>query len=147
VVQVEFLWFSGCVHAPTMREAVRAALEGLPHSFRECEQTALPESDPRRLWPSPTILVGGLDLFGLVPDRSSKCALSSPEPWSGACRVYDKAMRDPAVLRTHLLERLATAACKTDGANGRAQCPCAAGSPRRDHSPAPPNQSDCTPKG
>jgi hypothetical protein len=52
-----------------MRDHLDAALRlvGGGLFFREINLEALPESDARRGWPAPTVLVDGRDLFGMEP--------------------------------------------------------------------------------
>ena len=79
VYRVEFLGFPGCPNTPELRNNLRAALADLGSpEFLDTDQSALPESDPRRGWPAPTILVDGRDLFGMP----------APESASMGCRMY-----------------------------------------------------------
>ena len=77
---IELLGFPGCPNTPAMRENLTAALAaiGKGWAFQDTNQEALPEDDPRRGYPTPTILVNGRDLFGLpVPTAPSM-----------GCRLY-----------------------------------------------------------
>jgi len=66
-MHIELLGFPDCPNTPVMRENLRAALasigEGL--TFRDVDQADLAEDDIRRGWPTPTILVNGIDLFDM----------------------------------------------------------------------------------
>ncbi|MGD9791213.1 MAG: hypothetical protein AB7Q00_09235 [Phycisphaerales bacterium] len=90
-VKVELLGFPGCPNTPAMRAHLREALAD-PAAFDDVNQEKLPESDPRRGWPTPTILVNGRDLFGL------------PTPSSPAmgCRLYPGGVPTVAEIRSAL---------------------------------------------
>jgi len=95
-MKIELLGFPSCPNTPAMRENLRAALEGagagLGSTFADVNQESLPESDPRRGWPTPTILVDGHDLFGM------------PAPTTPAmgCRIYPNGVPGAAEIRTAL---------------------------------------------
>ncbi len=57
----------GCVHTDDMRGHLDAALRSLhrPAAYRIVDVDVLPPSDLRRGYGTPTILIGGTDLFGL----------------------------------------------------------------------------------
>lgn len=93
-MKVELLGFPGCPNTPAMRAHLREALAD-PAAFDDVNQEALPESDPRRGWPTPTILVNGRDLFGLP-------APSSP---AMGCRLYPGGVPTAAEIRTALASR------------------------------------------
>ena len=78
--RVELLGFPGCPDTPAMRDNLRAALKSISTgwTFIDTDQETLPEHDPRRGWPIPTVLVNGRDLFGMP----------SPAGSSMGCRVY-----------------------------------------------------------
>lgn len=80
-MRIEVLGFEGCPNTPLMRERVAAAVAswGVPTEVSYVDQEALPPSDLRRGWPSPTVLVNGSDLFGLQP----------PTEAAMGCRVYE----------------------------------------------------------
>jgi len=78
-MKIELLGFDGCPNTPELRGQLRAALGAMGRTrFEDVDLNSLPEGDPRRGWPAPTILVDGRDLFGM------------PAPVGGAmgCRVY-----------------------------------------------------------
>ncbi len=79
-VTIEFLGSPDCPNTPMLRDHLRAALSSLSAelTFIDVDQSALPAEDVRRGWPAPTILVNGLDLFGM------------PTPTTAApgCRIY-----------------------------------------------------------
>lgn len=80
-MKIELLGFPGCPNTPSMRENLAVAIESLASglTFTTINQEELPESDLRRGYPTPTVLVNGRDLFGLpVPTAPSM-----------GCRVYD----------------------------------------------------------
>mgnify|MGYP000892102759 FL=1 len=70
-MKLEFLTRDGCKNTPTMLANVEQALAsiGSPHELNIVHQAALSPDDPRTGYPTPTILVNGLDIFGLpVPE-------------------------------------------------------------------------------
>lgn len=79
-MNIELLGFPGCPNTPAMRDNLRAALAALGPglTFREVNQAELHESDTRRGWPAPTVLVNGADLFGMA----------DPAGAAAACRRY-----------------------------------------------------------
>ena len=85
---IELLAFPSCHNLAAMRMSLHDALEtiGARWAVHEVNQEALPETDPRRGWPSPTILVNGQDLFGMAP---------SPGRSTG-CRTYPDGVPDAA---------------------------------------------------
>lgn len=80
VMKIELLGFPGCPNTPSMRANLAAALASIGPglTFIDTNQEALPESDVRRGWPTPTILVNGRDLFDMAP----------PIAPSMGCRMY-----------------------------------------------------------
>jgi len=79
-MKIELLGFPGCPNTPQMRANLAAALKQLGHSaaFTDTNQESLPESDLRRGWPTPTVLVNGKDLFGMAPPTAPRMG----------CRMY-----------------------------------------------------------
>jgi hypothetical protein len=79
-MRIEILGFEGCPNTPIVRANVDQALARLriQADVQYVDEAALPETDQRRSWPAPTILVDGRDLFGAEP--SSSKAMS--------CRLY-----------------------------------------------------------
>lgn len=79
-VKIEVLGFSDCPNTSATRANVTKAVAaiGLAANVVYVAQRALPESDTRRGWPAPTVLVDGNDLFGLP----------KPEGSTMGCRVY-----------------------------------------------------------
>ncbi len=79
-MRIEVLGFGGCPNTPTMRDRVVEAVGvlGSGYVLVEVDQESLAADDLRRGYPTPTVLVDGVDLFGL------------PTPSSPAmgCRVY-----------------------------------------------------------
>lgn len=80
-MKIELLGFPGCPNTPAMRKNLAAALESIGGglTFQDVNQEMLLESDLRRGWPTPTVLVDGHDLFG-------RPAPSGP---AMGCRVYE----------------------------------------------------------
>jgi hypothetical protein len=91
---IELLGFPGCPNTPRMRENLRSAVASLgpAWSFTDTDQGTLPEGDPRRGYPAPTILVNGNDLYGMPPPRTP----------SMGCRVYPGGVPDAAELAGRL---------------------------------------------
>ncbi len=72
-----FLTRDGCSSTDTMRERLDASLRavGQAVSYRVIDADTLPNSDPRRGYGTPTILVGNRDLFDMPePPRSQSPA-------------------------------------------------------------------------
>ena len=72
-----FLTREGCVNSATMRANLDEALRNLhrPVVYQLIDQGTLPAADPRTGYPTPTLLAGERDLFGM-PTPSSPF----PEP-------------------------------------------------------------------
>ncbi len=85
---IEFLYFDGCPNTPQLREYLEAALEQSNDSFTAIDLTQLPDTDIRRGYGSPTILVNGHDLFDI------------PEPTSSnmSCRTYPSGLPNTQTL-------------------------------------------------
>ena len=64
---VVFLTRDGCVNTPLMRNRLDEALQslGLPKDYQVIDSDALPASDRRGGYPTPTLIVNGKDLFGM----------------------------------------------------------------------------------
>jgi hypothetical protein len=62
-----FLTRDGCVNTATMRANLDAALKSLSvaSSYDVVDQGTLPEGDIRRGYPTPTLLYGNSDVFGM----------------------------------------------------------------------------------
>ncbi len=97
-MDVELLGFPDCPNTPVMRENLRDALESVGGglTFRDVNQESLPESDIRRGWPSPTVLVNDADLFGMAP----------PATPSMSCRTYPGGVPDADSMAARLREKL-----------------------------------------
>ncbi len=91
---IEFLYFDGCPNTPQLREYLEAALEQSNGSFAAIDLTKLDETDIRRGYGSPTILINGRDLFDM------------PEPTSPnmSCRIYPGGLPDTNTLIAKLSE-------------------------------------------
>ena len=91
---IELLSFADCPNTPVLRAARGNAwaLPGRGWTFTETNQERLPESDIRRGYPTPTVLVNQRDLFGL------------PEPTttSLSCRVYPGGVPDATAVAAQL---------------------------------------------
>ena len=62
-----FLTREGCSNTAVMRERLDGALArlGRPLRYQVIDLATLPDSDPRRGYPTPTLLRDGRDLFGM----------------------------------------------------------------------------------
>lgn len=99
---IELLGFDDCPNTPAMRANLAAALAALDRgwTFVETDQAALPEGDPRRGYPTPTVLIDGRDLYGLpVPTTPNM-----------GCRIYPGGVPEA----TDILGRLRSAAEDSD---------------------------------
>jgi hypothetical protein len=96
-MRIELLGFPGCPNTPAMRSNLEAALVevGGQLEFIDIDQQQLPEDDPRRGYPAPTILVNGTDLFGLP----------TPATASMSCRVYRDGLPGPSEIAARLRRR------------------------------------------
>ena len=67
VKPIEFLTRSGCVQTKLMQarldEAIKASARALTYTVVDLD--TLPASDVRKAYPTPTVLVGSVDLFGM----------------------------------------------------------------------------------
>jgi hypothetical protein len=65
---IVFLTREGCVNTDLMRTRLDEALKTLTpsHSYSLIDLDALPADDIRRGYPTPTILLGGADLYGMA---------------------------------------------------------------------------------
>jgi len=74
---IEFLTRSGCVQTKIMRVRLDKAIEALgrPVTYSVVDLDSLPASDLRRAYPTPTILVGRVDMFGMEEPK-----LPYPDP-------------------------------------------------------------------
>lgn len=96
-MNIELLGFPGCPNTPVLRENLRAALKSVDGelSFHDVNQETLPDTDIRRGWPTPTILVNGADLFGMA----------APNATLMGCRVYAGGVPNAATIESRLRER------------------------------------------
>lgn len=64
---IEFLTREGCVQTAIMRARLDTAIEasGARLQYAVIDLDALPGTDVRKGYPTPTILRGGIDLFGM----------------------------------------------------------------------------------
>ena len=78
---IELLGFTKCPSTPAMRANLRVALLSIDRgwTYTYIDQDQLPETDVRRGWPAPSVLVNGRDLF----------AMTSPTQPTMTCRVYE----------------------------------------------------------
>jgi hypothetical protein len=65
--ELTFLTRDGCSNTAVMRERLDEALARLrlPASYQVIDLATLPDTDPRRGYPTPTLLYSGRDLFGM----------------------------------------------------------------------------------
>jgi hypothetical protein len=83
-MRIEVLGFEGCPNTPqTLANVEKAVADlGLAASVEYVDQHTLGEHDRRRGWPSPTVLVDGRDLFGMLETQGSALLCM-------ACRMYE----------------------------------------------------------
>lgn len=64
---IEFLTRSGCVQTKMMLARTETAIKelALPNPYTVVDLDTLPKTDVRTGYPTPTVLVGGKDLFGM----------------------------------------------------------------------------------
>jgi hypothetical protein len=91
---IEFLYFDGCPNTPQLRVYLEAALDQSNGSFTAIDLTKLPETDIRRGYGSPTILVNGRDLFDMP----------QPATPTMSCRIYPGGVPDTDTLIAKLSE-------------------------------------------
>lgn len=79
-LDVQVLGFSGCPNTPELLSRVKhaAITGGFSEQIVYVDLAKLPETDPLRAWPAPTVLVDGRDLLGMT--KPSGSALG--------CRIY-----------------------------------------------------------
>ena len=92
---IELLYFDGCPNTPPFRESLEAAIEESGDSFIPVDLTQLDDSDIRRGYGSPTILVDGQDLFDMPVPKSPTMS----------CRIYAGGLPDTNTLIAKLSER------------------------------------------
>ena len=74
-IKIEFLGTGSCANSPIMEKKLQEALalKGLAETYSYIDIRKLPESDFRRGYGTPTVLVNGEDIFGAPrPLLSSK---------------------------------------------------------------------------
>lgn len=92
-MRIELLGFPGCPNTPAMRTNLLSALSpGERAAFRDVNQERLAAADPRRGWPTPTVLVDGRDLFGMP----------APQTPAMGCRIYPSGVPTAADIRAAL---------------------------------------------
>ena len=69
--QLVFLTRDGCVDSKVMADNLTAALRAVGGTFEYdiVDLDRLPQDDPRRGYPTPTVLVGNKDLFGMTEPK------------------------------------------------------------------------------
>lgn len=96
--RIELLGFQDCPNTPALRKNLKAALESMAKRWViiDTDQEKLPESDPRRRWPTPTILVNGHDLFGMP----------APSGTGMGCRMYPGGVPETVEIEQRLRDAL-----------------------------------------
>lgn len=79
-MRITFLGSPTCPNTPKLRENLKLALNKLDikTAFEDVNQDRLPDGDPLRRYPTPTILLNGHDLYGLKPSDNA----------GAGCRIY-----------------------------------------------------------
>ena len=64
---IEFLGRHSCSHSPTMEKNFVSALKkvGIENKYKYIDLASLPVDDFRRGYGTPTVLINGVDLFGM----------------------------------------------------------------------------------
>ena len=75
---IDLIFFDGCPHADAARLNLRAALDaaGLPLVWRERNQTDPLLPPEWRRYPSPTVLINGIDVAGASLTTAGACRLA-----------------------------------------------------------------------
>lgn len=68
---VEFLTRDGCAQTAVMRGRLDEAIAAMPRplTYTVIDLDTLPATDARKAYPTPTVLYGGADLFGMAEPR------------------------------------------------------------------------------
>ena len=67
--QIEFLTREGCIQTNIMKARLDEALRGFESPLSYALLDTIPSTDIRRGYPTPTVLYGGLDLFGMAEPK------------------------------------------------------------------------------
>lgn len=98
--RIAFLGREGCANTPKLLANLESALKvaGSSMAYTEVDQLKLPATDPRRGYPTPTILLDGKDIFGMP----------EPEPpfTNTSCRFYKEGLPTSEMIAERLIERL-----------------------------------------
>ena len=83
---IELIYFEGCPNAEAARTNLRAALTSLGKrpEWTEWDLTSPSSPDHVRAFGSPTILVNGTDVTGVVSGAAALACRSDPVPTAGA---------------------------------------------------------------
>ena len=75
-MQLDLVYFDGCPHVPAARANLQNALDSLGFivPWREWDSNNGDTPDHLRGFPSPTILINGVDLDGGRPQEGATCA-------------------------------------------------------------------------
>lgn len=93
VTIVEIYGFESCPNTPEMVSRVEHAGAALPALHIEyVDLEAIPPGDPRRGWPAPSVVIRGVDLFGMPRPQSSGLR----------CRHYADGLPSVPEIRTRL---------------------------------------------
>ena len=89
-LDVQVLGFSGCPNTPELLSRVKhaAVTAGFSEQIFYVDLAELPETDPLRAWPAPTVLVDGRDLLGMTKPAGSALG----------CRIYADGLPDVAFI-------------------------------------------------
>jgi hypothetical protein len=100
--RITFLGSQGCPNTPPLRASLARALALLGNGLEveDVDQDRLALDDPRRGYPTPTILIDGSDLFGMP----------SPKNRFPACRIYGGGLPSPDEIAYHMKHAMAAAA-------------------------------------
>lgn len=76
--KIQLLYFPGCPNVEATREAIRKALSSLSLDYLYVEEINIhaPESPENyRNWPSPSVLIDGVDVEGKPPTEAAACRI------------------------------------------------------------------------
>lgn len=94
-MQRDLLYFDGCPHVTAAKAHLREALDslGLTDSWREWGLTNAETPDHLRGYPSPSILINGVDIEGGQPQVGATCAAGGAPPVESIVRALSEVRR------------------------------------------------------
>ena len=94
-MRITFLGSPSCPNTPKLRENLKLAVDklGVTVGLEDINQDLLPDSDPLRRYPTPTILLNDHDLYGLTPSDDA----------GPGCRIYSGGLPTADDIAAHLV--------------------------------------------